>query len=407
MQNAQFLYALTMAVSVQSLFSSSADSYRLKWLAGKEGAARLVRWMYYTEDVSTLSFLRGGELVITTGMEIGRRADNTGESPDSFSAEYLSGLIHAVCAQNVSGLILNTGKYITSVPEEIIRLCDRMQLPLLTMPWEIHIIDIMQDYGNRIVSDRQKALNLEKCLFNAIFNPQEFDGAQLAATAFSGAKAFSVLLLELPDELAELEEEAFRRYMDYSFTIKTRIRPGDYAYFLHEKKIIAVFHDDVHSHLPEIEKAVRKNRAFAGMRLAVSGVCRSAADLSAEYHHAELALKLCSGESRTGDYEKLGIFKILGEVQDRRVLEKLYDSVLGPLDQFGKEKLDDYLNTLRLYLGSGGRVQKTAEENFTHRNTVNYRIKKICDTLNIDLADGETRYMVQTALYIRDMLEKL
>ena len=117
-------------------------------------------------------------------------------------------------------------------------------------------------------------------------------------------------------------------------------------------------------------------------------------------------VKLCSEKSLTGDYEKIGIFKLLGEVKDRRILEKLYAAVLGPLDEFGKEKLEDYLNTLRLYLESGGKVQKTAEENFTHRNTVNYRIKKICDTLGIDLADGETRYMVQTALHIRDLLEK-
>ncbi|MBQ9539352.1 MAG: PucR family transcriptional regulator ligand-binding domain-containing protein [Treponema sp.] len=396
-----------MAVSVQSLFSSTADIYRLKWIAGKEGAAHLVRWMYYTEDVSTLSFLRGGELVITTGMEIGRKADNTGESPDSFTADYLSALIKAIFAQNVSALILNTGKYITSVPEEIIRLCDRLQLPLLTMPWEIHIIDIMQDYGNRIVSDRQKAQNLEKCLFNSMFNPQEFDGIQLAATAFAGAKEFSVMLLELPEELAKMDGEEFRRYMDYSFNIKTGIRPGDYAYFLHENKIIYVFHDDAHIHLPQIEKAIKRNKTFEGMRLSVSGVCKSAIDLCSEYRHAELAMKLCGGEHLVGDYEKLGIFKLLGEVQDRRVLENLYDSVLGPLEQFGKDKLDDYLNTLRLYLGAGGRVQKTAEKNFTHRNTVNYRIKKICDILGIDLSDGETRYMIQTALYIRDMLDKL
>lgn len=380
--------------------------YRLKMIAGREGTARLVRWMYYTEDISTLNFLRGGELVITTGLEIGRRADNTGVQPDSFVAEYLSDLVNAVSAQNVSGLILNTGKYIPSVPEEIIRLCDRIQLPLLTMPWEIHIIDIMQDYGNRIVSDCQNAMNLEKSLFNALFNTAEFSDIQLENTAFSGAKSFSVILLELPDQLAEMEEEAFRRYMDYSFNIKMRLRPSDFSYFLHEKKIVYVFHDDAHSYLSQIEHAVRTNSLFNGMRLSVSGVCQDISDLAAEYRHAELALKLCSEKSLTGDYEKIGIFKLLGEVKDRRILEKLYAAVLGPLDEFGKEKLEDYLNTLRLYLESGGKVQKTAEENFTHRNTVNYRIKKICDTLGIDLADGETRYMVQTALHIRDLLEK-
>ncbi len=396
-----------MAISVQSLFNSTADIYRLKMISGKEGADHLVSWMYYTEDVSTLNFLRGGELVITTGMEIGRKADNAGVSPESFIVEYLSTLIDAVTRQNVSGLILNTGKYITSVPEEIIQLCDRLQLPLLTMPWEVHIIDVMQDYGNRIVSDRQKVLSLEKSLFNAMFNKAEFENIQLEGTAFSGAKEFSIILLELPDALAEKDEESFMRYMDYSFNIKTGLRAGEYSYFLYDKKIVYVFHDDAHSHLEQIEKAVRKNKIFEGMRLSVSGVCTAVHELSDEYRHAELAIKMCNQETLTGDYDKLGIFKLLGEVRDRKVLEQIYNSVLGPLNEFGKDKLEDYLNTLRLYLGFGGRVQKTAEENSTHRNTVNYRIKKICDTLHIDLSDGETRYMIQTALYIKDLLERI
>lgn len=396
-----------MAISIQSLFNSTADIYRLKLISGKEGAERPVSWMYYTEDVSTLNFLRGGELVVTTGMEIGRYEDNTGKDREEFLVEYLSKLVNAVSEQGASGLILNLGKYILSVPEEIKQLCQRLQLPLLTMPWEIHIIDIMQDYGNRIVNDRQKGQSLEKTLFNAIFNQKDFNVVQLENTAFAGAKEFSIVLLELPEALAEKDENGFTRYMDYSFNVKTGLHAGEYSYFLYENNIVYVFHDDGHQHFGQIEKAARKDKNLEQSRISVSGVCSTARELKEEYRHAELALKMANQETLSGDYDKLGVFQLLGEVQDRRVLERMYDSVLGPLNEFGKDKLEDYLNTLRLYLGSSGRVQKTAEENFTHRNTVNYRIRKICDTLNIDLSDGETRYMIQTALYIKDMLEKL
>lgn len=396
-----------MAISVQSLFNSTADVYRLKMISGKEGSLRSVSWMYYTEDVSTLNFLRGGELVITTGMEIGRLAENNGKSQDSYIVEYLSRLINAVSEQGASGIILNLGKYIPSVPEEILLLCQRLQLPLLTMPWEIHIIDIMQDYGNRIVNDRQKGQSLEKTLFNAIFNQKDFNVVQLENTAFAGAKEFSIVLLELPESLAEKDEDGFTRYMDYSFNVKTGLHAGEYSYFLYENNIVYVFHDDGHQHFEQIEKAVRKDKNFEQSRISVSGVCSTARELKEEYRHAELALKLANPETLAGDYDKLGVFQLLGEVQDRRVLERMYENILGPLKEFGKEKLDDYLNTLRLYLCSSGKVQKTAEENSTHRNTVNYRIRKICDTLAIDLSDGETRYMIQTALYIKELLKKI
>ena len=168
-----------------------------------------------------------------------------------------------------------------------------------------------------------------------------------------------------------------------------------------------VFHDDGHQHFGQIEKAARKDKNFEQSRISVSGVCSTARELKEEYRHAELALKMANQETLSGDYDKLGVFQLLGEVQDRRVLERMYENILGPLKEFGKEKLDDYLNTLRLYLCSSGKVQKTAEENSTHRNTVNYRIRKICDTLNVDLSDGETRYMIQTALYIKELLKKI
>lgn len=396
-----------MAISVQTLFNSTADIYRLKMISGKEGALRPVSWMYYTEDVSTLNFLRGGELVVTTGMEIGRLADNNGKNQEEYTVDYLSRLVNAVTEQKASGLILNMGKYIQTVPEEIIQLCQRFQLPLLTMPWEIHIIDIMQDYGNRIVNDRQKGNNLEKTLFNAMFNQAEFNIIQLENTSFSGAKEFSVILLEEPENFVEKTEEDLKHYMDYSFNLRTGLLAGEYCYFFYEDKIVYVFHDDAHAHFGQIEKAARRDKNFEHMRLSVSGVCSAPEKLADEFRHAELALKLGNPETLSGDYNKLGIFQLFGEVQNRNVLESVYNNVLGPLNVFGKEKLEDYLNTLRLYLSSSGKVQKTAEENSTHRNTVNYRIRKICDTLNIDLSNGETRYMIQTALYIKDMLEKI
>lgn len=45
-----------MSISMQSLYSATKDTYRLKVIAGKEGMNRNVSWMYYTEDESTISF---------------------------------------------------------------------------------------------------------------------------------------------------------------------------------------------------------------------------------------------------------------------------------------------------------------------------------------------------------------
>lgn len=392
-----------MAISVQTLFNSTLDAYRLNFIAGDEGGSRSVSWVYYTEDVSTLNFLRGGELVVTTGMEIGRMAANTGKDVTDFTVEYLSELINTLTKQNAAGLILNVGKYILGVPIEITELCNRLRFPLLTMPWEIHIIDLTQDYGNRIITDRQKRQSLKQSIYNLMFNKKEFDEEHLDNTIFKTAKKFSVALVECPQYFSKMDEESFFRYMEYFFIIG--IKNSEFVYFRYKDKIVYVFPAESNDYIKKIEKAVRRDKKFEKMKIAVSGNCESVFELHSEYRHAELAIKMCDPETLMGDYEKLGIYQLLGEIEDTRILEKLYEKTLGALNIFGKEKLDDYLNTLKLYLESSGKVAKTAEENFTHRNTVNYRIRKICDTLKIDLGNGKTRYMIQTALYIRELLQ--
>lgn len=413
-------YYSAMSVSMQSLYSATKDTYRLKVIAGKEGMNRNVSWMYYTEDESTISFIRGGELAVTTGLHLERSVQNgkpfnDGETAHSImteeekmhaTTEYLAHFITELTERNASGLILNTGKYINDIPEEICAMCDRLSFPLLTMPWEIHLIDIMQDYGNRIVSDRQKVMTTEKALSNALFFPEQFDSAQLDGTRFAGAEKYSVILMQIPEEFFNGEEEKIRRYMDFSFNGKLRIMPSEFACILHKNHIVYVFHSDARNVAQTLCTVASHDRYFKGMKIAVSAVCRTPEELSNEYRHAKLALSFCAPEETLCDYNSLGIYRLLAEVQDRRILEAFYEETLGKLAFFSEDKRNDYLNTLSLYLESSGKIQKTAEENATHRNTVNYRIHKIAEMLGIDIQDGQTRYKIQTALYIRKLLKR-
>ncbi|MEO1816816.1 MAG: helix-turn-helix domain-containing protein [Acetobacterium sp.] len=46
---------------------------------------------------------------------------------------------------------------------------------------------------------------------------------------------------------------------------------------------------------------------------------------------------------------------------------------------------------MRLYLEHDGSIQAVADASFTHRNTINYRMKKIRQLLNMDLTTMEER----------------
>lgn len=403
-----------MTNSVQDLFGATSDLFRLKILAGRGGLQNQVSWVYYTEDISTLDFIRGGELIITTGLEIERLRRNTGSRNGNDMEDYLVSLVKKLSSVKSSGLILNIGKYILSVPEKLTALCDELNFPLLTMPWEIHIIDIMQDYGKRIFETRARNMTLEKALYNAIFWPDDFDFTFISDYIFCRAKEFFIVLVELPDEFKKKSSEEISRYMEFNFNTKIKILPDEYVMIFHDEKICYILKNDPglaqdkkFEKARKIESAVRLDRFLKDSRISVSGICRELSSLPAEYRHAEFAMRFCDTENLFSDYKALGVYQLFGEIKDRQILQKFYDDTLGKLNSMGNEKLADYLNTLKLYLETNGSVQKTAEENFTHRNTVNYRIKRICEILNVNLqSDGNARYKIQTALYVKELLSR-
>lgn len=391
-----------MALTVQSIYNS-LGIYRLKLIAGKEGLSKHVSWVYYTEDPETIEFIRGGELAITTCLNIERHKHNTGNKSKDYITDFLDRLINAFVERNASGLIVNTGKYIEEIPPEICSLCDRLQFPLFTMPWEIHTIDVMQEVGNKISLETQKCHTLEQCIYDAIFHKKSFDITGIKNSPFAEEGEFSVILMEYPEYDFNQDEDEFRRYIEFSFNLRARLNPSNFCWFLCDKKVVYVVKNEGSDAAFNINNAARKDRYLSKSRVAFSDVCKSIYELDEEYSHAEIALKLCSGP--LCDYNSIGFFKILAEVKNRSVLENMYEQTLGKLNVFNDQKRENYISTLKLYIEANGKVQKTAEENYTHRNTVNYRIHKLSEILGIDLQDGEARYLIQTAIYIKDYLD--
>ena len=293
-----------------------------------------------------------------------------------------------------------------TIPDEIAQLCDSLKFPLFSMPWEIHIVDIMQDYGNRIVRERQRRKTLGESFYNALFCPAKFNPGELADTSFNGALSYGVIILELPDELFMKSDDDLARYIDYSLNARIDFPQSSFCWFLHDRKIVYVVRDDPQAAGLALGRVTAADRYLATMKIGVSDPCASPSSLPGSYEHAAFALSLGNNAAGPSFYDDLGVFKLLAEIKDRAVLERYQAEVLGKLSVLEGEKRADYLKTLRLYLENDGSVAETALENYTHRNTVNYRIRKLRDILGVDLSDSATRYRLQTVLYIREFLDK-
>ena len=62
-----------MSITLFDLFNQSKSQYKLKLIAGEAGLKNVVSWAQFTEDIMTVSFLKGSELILTTGLNANNR----------------------------------------------------------------------------------------------------------------------------------------------------------------------------------------------------------------------------------------------------------------------------------------------------------------------------------------------
>jgi sugar diacid utilization regulator len=76
----------------------------------------------------------------------------------------------------------------------------------------------------------------------------------------------------------------------------------------------------------------------------------------------------------------------------------IYEQILCRLGAFDQAEGADLVLTLEQYLAWGGSTQRAASAMGIHRNTVLYRLKRVEDLAQVDLADKDVRFFVQLAL---------
>ncbi len=95
-------------------------------------------------------------------------------------------------------------------------------------------------------------------------------------------------------------------------------------------------------------------------------------------------------------FEEMRIYRLLYQLpQTEEVLEYPLD-VLGPL--LRDKRKDIYIETLESYFQLNKNIKETADQLFTHYNTVVYRLDKIKQLLKVNLDDPEVTLEIQVAL---------
>jgi len=113
--------------------------------------------------------------------------------------------------------------------------------------------------------------------------------------------------------------------------------------------------------------------------------------------------KLAWGKNGVYSYDKLGIYTLLTQLQDKHSVAKFIDEQLGPLVDYDHKRGTNYLETLGALLDNNCHRQRTAERLFIHPKTLSYRVQRIQEILKVSLRDTEAMLSLHVALKIMSM----
>lgn len=141
----------------------------------------------------------------------------------------------------------------------------------------------------------------------------------------------------------------------------------------------------------------------AGIAIGLSSTNREfAQSLREALSCANLALRGTSS-SAIVDHRSLGPLRFMLDAPDVDSSARLVQETLGPLAAYDAERDGALMETLRIFLEESGRQAVIAERCHIHLNTVKYRMARIGELLNVDLADADSRFRLWLALRLLDL----
>jgi PucR family transcriptional regulator, purine catabolism regulatory protein len=118
------------------------------FLAGAAGAERRIRGVNVMEDADIVRWMRGGELLLTTGYTI----------RDDPSA--LARLVPALAERDLAGLVIKVGLYVDAVPADVVAVADERAFPIIGLPPRTMFDDILSEVLGTILN--RQAVELER-----------------------------------------------------------------------------------------------------------------------------------------------------------------------------------------------------------------------------------------------------
>jgi purine catabolism regulator len=372
-----------MELTVESLIGELG----LTLVSGQEAAQTHVRWVHSTELEDPTPWLKGGELLLTTGMQLR-------------GAKVQREFIERLTEHKITGLGFGTGFAHKRLPTALVTAARKHSFPLFEVPYELPFIAITERAFAQLVNERYEMLQRNMAgdvLAEALAGHLYPEDLQARLRPFGIGEQVAVLAFRPPDPSAAappverlLERESVPNLV--------AIRSG---------LLCAVIGAD------EVEPVELARKIKAELVTRFEDVPASASrpgpthSLRLSFHEARCALeavRLRNGESPdVASHADLGAFQLLLSLQDDDALLSYCRSVLGPLEQGEGEYGEELVRSLDAFIEHNGHWEKAANALYCHRHTLRYRIRRIEQLTGRDFSKARDRIEFWLALRGREL----
>ena len=383
-----------MGFTIEDMLLVSRDRYQMTLIAGEAGWSNSISWLLMLEDITIIHNFSGKELAVTTGLGF-----KTEES--------LLELVRQLLAHNASGLIINTGFHIHDIPESVIHLCEENDFPLLTVPWDVILADMIKDLSIRVFLQSTADEQISAAFIRAIEEPNAralYEKDLLPHFDVDGTFQLVLVTTKDLDKMDTVERKRIAYRMQLYLSNLTH--NGHFFYYASCFVIIinavsvSVTRDIINGFYRRLLNKMASFPIYIGVSDPVTDISR----LRIAYHRANAALRMAEDQQTGIQYfSEMGIYRLLYSVPDTDLLHQLSSVPLAPLAAYDKQHDANYVRTLELFLKYDGSIQAVAEELYIHRNTVQYRMNNIKQLLNSSLDSEQERLPYHIACLIQHM----
>lgn len=378
-------------VTCEDVSNLNLDGVQL--VAGEKGLSRMVSWTYMVQTKPYAARMNQGNFALLVVDYL------------RFDFEEAARAMEELNRHGISGLAISVLDDREPIPQSMIQRADELELPLFYIRWEgASFVDITQSIGNLIVQSGYQNKRIGDYLYNLLFG---YDINEKYAEKISGqfgldfSKLYRVGIIVIDRKYGVNLEQDEHNYEFYSDCLNYEVNNMEdrpmFMRFLNKFVLLFEARED-----KKIEHELERMLRAIDSRPQFKGLIKSTCILGAAYHDPrnfglsyQEAKELIPKKDilpnpknkKVLSASSMGIYKYMFNSGNQEEILNYCNETLRKLEEYDHANGTALQETLLSYYINGFNAGKTAEALFIHRNSLQYRMNKIEELLEIGLDD--------------------